>query len=250
MTDNVAISVEHVSKTFRHFSERNQSLKSAVMRGRISQHRDFAALTDISFDVHRGETFGLIGSNGSGKSTLLRCIAQILTPNSGRIAVTGRVGALLEVGSGFHAELTGRENVYLAGAIAGLSRKEVSRVFDDIVDFSGIQDFIDDPIKNYSSGMYVRLGFSTAVAVRPDVLLADEILAVGDVEFQAKCMARIDEMRSEGTTIVLVSHDTAKIEEFCSRAAWLDHGQLKSVGPATEVAEAYLNSLGPDRAEI
>jgi ABC-2 type transport system ATP-binding protein len=219
------------------------------MRGRISKHRDFAALTDVTFDVLRGETFGLIGSNGSGKSTLLRCIARILTPNAGRIAVTGRVGALLEVGSGFHAELTGRENVYLAGAIAGLSRKEVARVFDDIVDFSGIEDFIDEPIKNYSSGMYVRLGFSTAVAVRPDVLLADEILAVGDAEFQARCLARIEQMRSEGTTIVLVTHDTVKIERFCSRAAWLDHGQLKSVGPAPEVAEAYLNSLGPERAE-
>ncbi len=245
MTENTAIRVEHVSKTFRHFSERNQTLKSAVMRGRISKHRDFAALTDISFDVHRGETFGLIGSNGSGKSTLLRCIARILTPNEGRISVTGRVGALLEVGSGFHQELTGRENVYLAGAIAGLSRKEVTRVFEEIVDFAGIDDFIDEPIKNYSSGMYVRLGFSTAVAVRPDVLLADEILAVGDAEFQAKCLARIEQMRSEGTTIVLVTHDTAKIEKFCGRAAWIDHGHLKLVGAATSVAAEYSASLGP-----
>jgi ABC-2 type transport system ATP-binding protein len=250
MTDKVAIRVEHVSKTFRHFSERNQSLKSAVMRGRVSKHRDFAALTDISFDVHRGETFGLIGSNGSGKSTLLRCIARILTPNAGSITVTGRVGALLEVGSGFHAELTGRENVYLAGAIAGLSRKEVARVFDDIVDFSGIEDFIDEPIKNYSSGMYVRLGFSTAVAVRPDVLLADEILAVGDAEFQARCLARIEQMRSEGTTIVLVTHDTAKIERFCGRAAWLNHGQLEIVDSAVTVAEKYLHSLGPGSEEV
>ena len=245
MTENTAIRVEHVSKTFRHFSERNQTLKSAVMRGRVSKHRDFAALTDISFDVHRGETFGLIGSNGSGKSTLLRCIARILTPNEGRISVTGRVGALLEVGSGFHQELTGRENVYLAGAIAGLSRKEVTRVFDEIVDFAGIDDFIDEPIKNYSSGMYVRLGFSTAVAVRPDVLLADEILAVGDAEFQAKCLARIEQMRSEGTTIVLVTHDTSKIQKFCGRAAWIDHGHLKLVGAAPTVAAEYSASLGP-----
>ncbi len=250
MSDKIAIRVEHVSKSFRHFSERNQTLKSAVMRGRFSKHRDFAALTDVSFDVLRGETFGLIGSNGSGKSTLLRCIARILNPNEGRIAVTGRVGALLEVGSGFHGELTGRENVYLAGAIAGLSRKRVARVFEGIVEFAGIEDFIDEPVKNYSSGMYVRLGFSTAVAVRPDVLLADEILAVGDLEFQGKCLARIEEMRSEGTTIVLVSHDTAKIEEFCSRAAWLDHGQLKLVGPATEVAQSYLNSLGPGATDV
>ncbi len=214
------------------------------MRGRVSKHRDFAALTDITFDVHRGETFGLIGSNGSGKSTLLRCIARILTPNEGRITVTGRVGALLEVGSGFHAELTGRENVFLAGAIAGLSRKDVTRVLDEIVDFAGIGDFIDEPVKNYSSGMYVRLGFSTAVAVRPDILLADEILAVGDAEFQAKCLARIESMRASGTTIVLVTHDITKIEKFCGRAAWIDHGQLKLVGSAETVAAAYSASLG------
>lgn len=244
MTQDPVIRIEHVSKSFRQFSERNQTLKSAVMRGRVSKHRDFAALTDITFDVHRGETFGLIGSNGSGKSTLLRCIARILTPNEGRITVTGRVGALLEVGSGFHAELTGRENVFLAGAIAGLSRKDVNRVFDEIVDFAGLGDFIDEPVKNYSSGMYVRLGFSTAVAVRPDVLLADEILAVGDAEFQAKCLARIESMRADGTTIVLVTHDINKIEKFCGRAAWIDHGQLKLVGAAETVAATYSASLG------
>jgi ABC-2 type transport system ATP-binding protein len=241
---DAVIRIEHVSKTFRQFSERNQTLKSAVMRGRVSKHRDFAALTDITFDVHRGETFGLIGSNGSGKSTLLRCIARILTPNEGRITVTGRVGALLEVGSGFHAELTGRENVFLAGAIAGLSRKDVTRVLDEIVDFAGIDEFIDEPVKNYSSGMYVRLGFSTAVAVRPDILLADEILAVGDAEFQAKCLARIESMRASGTTIVLVTHDINKIEKFCGRAAWIDHGHLKLVGSAETVAAAYSASLG------
>lgn len=244
MSQDAVIRIEHVSKTFRQFSERNQTLKSAVMRGRVSKHRDFAALTDITFDVHRGETFGLIGSNGSGKSTLLRCIARILTPNEGRITVTGRVGALLEVGSGFHAELTGRENVFLAGAIAGLSRKDVTRVLDEIVDFAGLGDFIDEPVKNYSSGMYVRLGFSTAVAVRPDVLLADEILAVGDAEFQAKCLARIESMRADGTTIVLVTHDITKIEKFCGRAAWIDHGQLKLVGSAEKVTAAYSASLG------
>jgi ABC-type polysaccharide/polyol phosphate transport system ATPase subunit len=244
VSHDAVIRIEHVSKTFRQFSERNQTLKSAVMRGRVSKHRDFAALTDITFDVHRGETFGLIGSNGSGKSTLLRCIARILTPNEGRITVTGRVGALLEVGSGFHAELTGRENVFLAGAIAGLSRKDVTRVLDEIVDFAGIGDFIDEPVKNYSSGMYVRLGFSTAVAVRPDILLADEILAVGDAEFQAKCLARIESMRASGTTIVLVTHDITKIEKFCGRAAWIDHGELKLVGSAETVAAAYSDSLG------
>lgn len=245
MRNDIAIDIDNVSKTFRHFSERNQSLKSAVMRGRVSRHRDFAALTDVSIDVKQGETFGLIGSNGSGKSTLLRCIARILTPNAGTIRVTGRVGALLEVGSGFHPELTGRENIFLAGAIAGLSRKEVRAVFDDIVDFSGIPDFIDEPVKNYSSGMYVRLGFATAVAVRPDVLLADEILAVGDAEFQAKCLGRIEEMRQAGTTIVLVTHDTQKIATFCGRAAWLDHGHLKMVGDGNDVSLAYLTSLTP-----
>ena len=242
MSADLAISVQGVSKTFRHFSERNQSLKSAAMRGRVSKYREFTALSDINLDIAVGECFGFIGGNGSGKSTLLKCIARILYPNRGRILTTGKVSALLELGSGFHPELTGRENVYLNGAIQGLTRKKVAAVFDDIVDFSGIEEFIDEPVKNYSSGMYVRLGFAAAVAVRPDVLLADEILAVGDIDFQAKCLARMSELRKEGTTIVLVSHDITKVSEFCNRAAWFDHGRIVTFGPAKRVTSEYLSA--------
>lgn len=244
MTKPSAVVVEHVSKKFRQFSERNQTLKSAVMRGRVSRYRDFAALSDVSLHVGQGETFGLIGGNGSGKSTLLKCIARILQPETGTIRTTGRVSALLEVGSGFHPELTGRENVFLSGAIGGLNRQKVSALMDEIVAFAGVEEFIDEPVKNYSSGMYVRLGFATSVASRPDVLLADEILAVGDMEFQARCLARIEEMRKQGTTIVLVSHDLQTVSKFCSRVAWLDHGHVVESGPAKKVVEKYLASVG------
>ncbi len=242
MSTEVAIRVESVSKTFRQFSERNQSLKSAAMRGRISRYREFTALSDITMDIKAGESFGLIGGNGSGKSTLLKCMARILYPNHGQITTVGNVSALLELGSGFHPELTGRENVFLNGAIQGLTRKKVAAVFDEIVDFSGIEPFIDEPVKNYSSGMYVRLGFAAAVAIRPDILLADEILAVGDFEFQAKCLSRMNDLRKEGTTIVLVSHDIHKVSEFCDRAAWLNQGKLVAMGTAPDVTERYLGA--------
>jgi len=245
-----AIVIDHVSKTFRQFSERNQSIKSAVLRRRVSRYKEFVAIDDVSFSVSRGETFGLIGSNGSGKSTLLKCMARILTPNAGSISMTGSVAAMLEVGSGFHPELSGRENIFLNGAIQGLTRKEVTRVFDEIVDFSGVGDFINEPVKNYSSGMYVRLGFSAAVAVRPDILLADEILAVGDMDFQAKCFDRIEQMRREGTTIVLVSHDTTKVARFCTRTAWMEHGRLMQVGETVEVTSAYEASVGRGGLEL
>lgn len=237
-----AVLVENVSKEFRQFSERNQTIKSAVMRGRVSRFRTFAALTDVSLRVEQGETLGLIGGNGSGKSTLLKCIARILRPESGTIRTRGRISALLEVGSGFHPELTGRENVFLSGAIHGLNRKKVSSLFDEIVAFAGVEDFIDEPVKNYSSGMYVRLGFSTAVAVRPDVLLADEILAVGDLDFQAKCLARIEDMRKQGTTIVFVSHDLRRVAQLCSRVAWLDHGKIVESGDSQKVVKRYSDS--------
>ena len=188
MTD-AAVSVRDLGKKFRLYHERNQSLKSAVMRRKVSEHEDFWALRDVSFDVPQGSTFALIGSNGSGKSTLLKCLARILWPDEGEIVSRGRVASLLEVGSGFHPELSGRENIYLNGSILGMSRKEVDRKFDDIVDFSEIGRFIDQPVKSYSSGMYVRLGFSVAIHVQPDVLVVDEILAVGDAAFQEKSRA-------------------------------------------------------------
>ncbi|PZU46440.1 MAG: hypothetical protein DI566_07725 [Microbacterium sp.] len=213
------------------------------MRGRVSVHHDFWAVRDVSFEVPAGSTFGLIGSNGSGKSTLLKCLARILTPDEGRIVPVGRVAALLEVGSGFHPELTGRENVYLNGSILGMSQKEIRRKFDEIVDFSGVADFIDQPVKNYSSGMYVRLGFAIAINVDPDILVVDEVLAVGDVEFQEKCAEKFAEFRRKERTVIMVSHAMEAVSQMCDHAAWLRDGSLAAVGSADDVVAEYLSSL-------
>lgn len=234
-----AVVVDGVSKKFRMYRERNQSLKTAVMRRRRSVHEDFWALRDVSFEVPEGTTFGLIGRNGSGKSTLLKCLARILHADEGKIVTRGRVASLLEVGSGFHPELSGRENIFLNGSILGMSRKEVSRKFDDIVEFSGVAKFIDQPVKNYSSGMYVRLGFSVAIHVEPDLLIADEILAVGDAAFQAKCKEKFAELKSNGKTVLLVTHSASSLREMCDRAAWLDKGRLVMQGSSEEVMAAY-----------
>lgn len=236
---DIAVSVEHVSKRFRMFHERNDTLKSAVMRGRKSVHHDFWALKDVSFSVPRGTTFGLIGKNGSGKSTLLKCLARILYPEQGRIVAKGRQASLLEVGSGFHPELSGRENVFLNGSILGMTRREVERKFDEIVSFAGVGDFIDQPVKNYSSGMYVRLGFSVAVAGTPDILVVDEVLAVGDATFQKRCRTKFREMKEDGRTVILVSHSMGTVSEMCDEVAWLDSGQLRKAGSAAEVIAAY-----------
>ncbi|MDR6971586.1 ABC transporter ATP-binding protein [Leifsonia shinshuensis] len=242
----IAVSVEHVSKKFRLYHERNQSIKSAIMRGRISLHEDFQALKDVSFDVPAGSTFGLIGSNGSGKSTLLKCLAKIYYPEQGRITMNGRMAALLEVGSGFHQELSGRENVFLNGSILGMSRKEITRKFDEIVEFSGVSEFIDQPVKNYSTGMYVRLGFAIAINVDPDILVVDEVLAVGDAEFQEKCRQKFAEFKAVGKTVILVSHSMDQVQDMCDSVAWLNHGELLAVGDAESTVEAY---LGPHSLE-
>ena len=240
---NVAVQVDHVTKSFRMYHERNQSLKSAIMRGRTSVHEDFLALKDVSFDVPSGSTFGLIGSNGSGKSTLLKCLANIYYPNQGSITHHGRIAAMLEVGSGFHQELSGRENIFLNGSILGMSRKEVTRKFDEIVDFSGVEQFIDQPVKNYSSGMYVRLGFAIAINVDPDILVVDEVLAVGDAEFQEKCFRKFSDFKADGKTVILVSHSMGTVESMCDHAAWLDRGTLRVVGESKSTIAAYLQSL-------
>lgn len=237
--NKAAVRIQNVSKKFRLYHERNQSLKSAVMRRRISVHEDFWALDGVDFEIRAGETFGLIGDNGSGKSTLLKCMAKILYPDKGAITIDGTVAALLEVGSGFHPELSGRENVYLNGSILGMTRKEIDAKFDDIVDFSGVREFIDQPVKNYSSGMYVRLGFSVAINVDPDVLLVDEVLAVGDEAFQAKCAEKFAEFRERGKTVIIVSHSLDTLAHMCDRLAWLSHGHLELVGDPDTVIEAY-----------
>ena len=238
MTD-AAVTVEHVSKRFRMYHERNDSLKSMVMRGKKSVHEDFWALKDVSFEVPYGTTFGLIGKNGSGKSTLLKCLAKILWPEEGSITARGKQASLLEVGSGFHPELSGRENVFLNGSILGMSRKEVARKFDEIVSFSGVGHFIDQPVKNYSSGMYVRLGFSVAVAVTPDILVVDEVLAVGDATFQKRCREKFKEMKQDGRTVILVSHSMSTVKDMCDEVAWLNQGELKMIGKTDEIAKAY-----------
>ncbi|MGO4105208.1 ABC transporter ATP-binding protein [Leifsonia sp. YAF41] len=239
----IAVQIEHVSKKFRLYHERNQSLKSAIMRGRRSVHEDFWALKDANFEVPVGSTFGLIGSNGSGKSTLLKCLAKIYYPEKGSIRYNGRIAALLEVGSGFHPELSGRENVFLNGSILGMSKKEITRKFDEIVDFSGVEQFIDQPVKNYSSGMYVRLGFAIAINVDPDILVVDEVLAVGDAEFQEKCAQKFVDFKEAGKTVVLVSHAMESVRQMCDHAAWLSHGEVVAVGEADPTITAYLDSL-------
>ncbi|MBV8559595.1 MAG: ABC transporter ATP-binding protein [Acidimicrobiia bacterium] len=244
------ITVEEVSKRFRLYHERNQSLKIWMMRGRRAAFEEFWALRDVSLEIEQGKTFGLIGENGSGKSTLLKCIAKILRPDSGRIGVTGKVSALLELGAGFHPELSGRENVYLNGSILGLGKRELDRIFDDIVGFAGLERFIDTPVKNYSSGMYIRLGFSVAINVDPDILLIDEILAVGDEQFQRKCNEKFADFKNEGKTVVIVSHSLGSVRNMCDRVALLDHGRVKELGPASEVVDAYLGGVHTDRQAV
>ena len=234
-----AVSIDGVWKNFRLYQEKNQHLKSTLLRGRRARYEEFWALKGIDFEIEHGESLGIIGSNGSGKSTLLKCLAGILTPDRGRVTADGRVVALLELGAGFHPELSGRENVYMNGAILGMSRGQIDRSFDDIVDFSGLEKFIDTPVKNYSSGMVVRLGFAVATNVDPEILVIDEVLAVGDASFQQRCYERIAGYRQEGRTIIFVSHGLAQVTQLCSRAVWIDKGELRMDGPAYEVTTEY-----------
>lgn len=241
-----AVVVDHVWKRFRLYHERNQSLKATVLRRGRSRHEDFWALQDVSFEIEQGEAFAIIGENGSGKSTLLKCLAKILRPDKGSIRHRGSVSALLELGAGFHPELSGRENVYLNGAILGLSKKQLDARFDEIVEFAGLERFIDSPVKNYSSGMYVRLGFAVAVHVDPDILVIDEVLAVGDENFQRKCSEKIADFRNDGRTIVLVSHGLSQVRALCDRAAWLSHGVLQTVGSPGDVIDKYSGETHED----
>lgn len=235
-----AVTVEGLSKRFRLYHERNQSLKATLLRRGRARYEDFWALRDVSFEVPTGATFGLIGENGSGKSTLLKCVARILEPDEGQVTTVGKVAALLELGSGFHPELSGRENVYLNGSILGLTTKQLDRRFEEIVDFAGIEHFIDQPVKNYSSGMYVRLGFSVAINVDPDVLLLDEVLAVGDESFQRKCEERFSAFRDSGRTVVLVSHGMSAMRTLCDTVAWLEHGAVQAVGNPADQVDCYV----------
>jgi len=229
-----AVEVDGISKVFHLFRERPSSIKQRMLSGRM-RAEDLWALRDISFEVAAGSSLGLIGHNGSGKTTLLKCIAGILRPTSGVIRYRGRVAALLELGAGFHPELTGRENVYLNASFLGLSRRDTDRVFDGIVAFAGLEEFMDNQTKFYSAGMLVRLGFAVAVHVDPDILLIDEVLAVGDEAFQARCLDRVRSFQAEGRTIVLVTHALDTVREVCDRAVMLDHGSLHAIGAPDDV---------------
>ena len=238
MSDS-AVAVTSLWKSYRLYHERNQYLKAAILRGTRGRYEEFWALKGVDFEVPTGSTFGVIGSNGSGKSTLLKCLAGILTPERGAVRVQGRISALLELGAGFHPELSGRENVYLNGAILGLSKREITARLDDIVEFAGLEEFIDTPVKNYSSGMYVRLGFAVAANVEPEVLLIDEVLSVGDESFQRRCAEKIDQFSRDGRTIVFVSHGLEQVLQLCHDAAWIDKGELREIGRAAEVITSY-----------
>ncbi len=245
--DDAAIVVNDVSKKFRLYHERNQSLKAAVMRRGRAKYTELQALDHVSMAIPKGKTFGIIGHNGSGKSTLLKCMARILRPDSGTVTTFGKVSALLELGAGFHPELSGRDNVYLNGSILGLSKKEIDARYDEIVNFafgdSGQEDRIDTPVKNYSSGMYVKLGFSVAINVNPDLLLVDEVLTVGDEAFQRKCAEKFLELKESGKTIVIVSHSLGMVRDLCDEVALLDHGRLSTLGSADDAIDAYLGGI-------
>ncbi|MEX2659877.1 MAG: ABC transporter ATP-binding protein [Acidimicrobiales bacterium] len=239
-----AIEISQVSKRFRVNHERHSDLKGRVLKfGRKKPREDFWALQEMSFEVADGETVGLLGHNGSGKSTLLKCVAGIMQPTTGYIKTVGRMASLLELGAGFHPELTGRENVFMNGQILGLKNRDIEKRFDEIVAFAELEQFIDQQVKHYSSGMYVRLGFAVATNVDPDVLLIDEVLAVGDEAFQRKCLERIRRFQREGRTMMFVSHSPELVRQICDRAVVLDHGEMIDIGPPGESIRTFRESL-------
>ena len=242
MTENqYAVTLDNVSMHFNMSSEKIDILKEyflKMVKGQLF-YKDFVAVSDISLKVKKGEVFGIVGTNGSGKSTLLKIISGILTPTTGTVSIDGKIAPLIELGAGFDGELTARENIYLNGAVLGFEKDFISSKFDDIVDFAELRDFLDMPIKNYSSGMVARIAFSIATMVKPDILIVDEILSVGDFLFQQKCEQRIREMMAGGTTVILVSHSIAQIESMCTRVLWIEKSKLRMLGPTQEVCDAY-----------
>ena len=239
-----SIELEQVGVRYRVPRERLSSFKEYAIRrlqGRI-EYVDLWALNEVSLHVEAGETFGIVGPNGAGKSTLLKTVARVLDPTRGRVVVRGSVAPLLELGAGFHPELTGRENVFLYGTLLGFTRRDMVGMFDEIVDFAELGDFIDSPLRVYSTGMSSRLGFAVATCRRPDVLLIDEVLAVGDAAFQAKCLHRLERFRQLGSATLFVSHSHETVVQICGRAAWLSHGRLRSVGDAETVVASYLRA--------
>ena len=248
MTGRPAIETLGLGKRFRRHSDRRGTLKELFVRGRSRHVDEFWAVRDVSITVPKGSVYGVMGHNGSGKSTLLKVVAGIYRPTEGQVAVDGRLAALIELGAGFHPDLTGGENIRLNGSILGLGRREIEGAIGQIVEFSGLGDFIDEPVKNYSSGMYVRLGFSVAVHMDPDVLLVDEVIAVGDEDFQRRCFDHLYRLRRAGKTIVIVSHASSLMASLCDEIAWLDHGSLVQRGPAVDIVDSYLASVNAAEA--
>ncbi len=244
-----AIVVDHVTKDFRLYNEKPMHLKDRVTRGSKARFEMFRALDDISLTIPHGTMYGLVGHNGSGKSTLLRMMANIYHPSEGKVISNGRISALLELGAGFHPQLSGRENIYLNASILGLGRREIASKIDDIVEFAGLEDFIDTPVKVYSSGMYVRLGFAVAVNVDPEILLIDEVIAVGDEQFQRRCFDHLYSLRKQGVTIVMVTHNMGLVQTMCDHAAWLEKGVLLSEGKAVAVVKEYLKKVNDQEAD-
>jgi len=233
------VQVHDLGKCYRLYARPLDRIREALSFRRSVYHQDFWALRQVSLAVQRGESWGIIGENGAGKSTLLKLIAGVTRPSQGSLEVRGRVGALLELGTGFHPEYSGRENIYFSAAMMGLSKPEVEALLPDIITFSGLRDFVDRPVKTYSSGMFMRLGFSVATAINPDVLITDEVLAVGDESFQKKCIRRMETFLADGKSLLFCSHSTYHIRKLCQKAVWLHHGQVHEMGPVAEVTNGY-----------
>lgn len=238
------VEVRNVSMHFNLMEEKVDSIKEYLVRlvkGNLL-YNDFIALNDVSFDIYQGDILGIVGFNGAGKSTMLKILAGVLAPTSGSVKVEGTIAPLIEVGAGFDPELTARENIFLNGAILGYSKAFLEEKFEEIIDFAELHEFVNVPVKNFSSGMYARLGFAIATIVQPDILIVDEVLSVGDFRFQEKCEARIQKMIAEGVTIILVSHDNGMIERLCNKVLWLEHGKIRDIGSAHEVCEEFKKS--------
>lgn len=244
MNNNTVIKFENITKQFNKLNHKTfKEFLPALVRGEKTKE-SFTALSDISFEIKRGETVGIIGPNGSGKSTILKLIAGVMWPTSGKVKVTGKISPLIELGAGMHPELTGRENIFLNGSILGLTQKEIAKNFDSIVDFAELHDFIDQPVKHYSSGMYMRLAFAIAVHVKPEILIVDEILAVGDSAFQEKCFARMEEFKkSQDVTTLFVSHSLDQVEKFCTRVIYINNHKTQYIGSPNETIKKYLIDL-------
>lgn len=250
MNSENAIEVRNIKKKFKIYYDKGDQLKEKILFKKRNRYEERWVLNGISFDVKKGQAIGLIGHNGCGKSTTLKLLSKIIYPDSGTVEMKGRVSSLIELGAGFHPDMSGRENIYINASIFGLTKKEIDRRMDDIIAFSELEEYLDNPVRTYSSGMYMRLAFAVAINVDADILLIDEILAVGDANFQAKCYNRLREIKASGVTIVIVTHDTGVVERFCDRAIWLNNGEVAASGESRTVVDQYLNYMNEEKAAL